>query len=155
MMQIRRAVAAGVSIWAALAFTVSRSPAETAESARNNAPEEREAPSVEEAGLVIVRMAICRGVENRSPVGADTTFPRDVGRLYCFTEVKGAQEPTPVFHRWFFGDRLAVEIPIQVKGPRWRCWTRKRIPAGGEEAGRVEVATEEGDILATAEFRLE
>ncbi len=109
----------------------------------------------EAAGMSLARLAVCEDVVDRAPVGEKDTFAKGVGRLWCFTDVRGAASGTQVFHRWYIGDRLVSEIPITVKGRRWRCWSRKTIHPKWEGPARVEVLTEEGDVLGTVEFMLE
>ncbi len=124
----------------------------SAEKSAAPAPEERGA---EAAGASLAQLAVCENVVDRAPVGEAESFPKGIARLSCFTDVRGAAPPTQIFHRWYIGDRLVSEIPITVKGSRWRCWSRKTILPNWEGAGRVEILTEEGDVLGTAEFVLE
>jgi hypothetical protein len=49
---------------------------------------------------------------------------------------------------------MVNEIPINVKGPRWRCWSQKTIQPDWSGACRVEVVTEGGDVLGTKNFTL-
>lgn len=107
------------------------------------------------AGTRVDRLAVCLRVEDRTPVGEAESFPSDVGRLWCFTQVETPEPPVQVFHRWYIGERLVNEIPIEVKGQRWRCWSRKTIRPSWTGPCRVEIATEAGDVLATQAFTLE
>jgi len=101
------------------------------------------------------RLVICTSVdEDRVPVGEGDRFPGDVGRLWCFTKVVGADPPTRIFHRWYIGDRLMDEIPIPVNGTSWRCWSNKGVLPEWSGPGRVEVLTEAGEVLGTREFTL-
>jgi hypothetical protein len=99
--------------------------------------------------------AVCRDVQDRTPVDEGTSFPSDVGVLFCFTQVLGAEEPTQVYHRWYAGDRMVLEIPIAVKAATWRCWSRKTIPPSWSGPCRVDIATDAGDVIGTASFTLE
>jgi hypothetical protein len=130
-------------------------PAEEGEPAAepDEEPEEKEPPP--KTGIRVAGMAVCVAIEDRVPVGESEVFSSDVGALYCFTAVQGADPPTQVFHRWYVGERMINEIPINVKGERWRCWSRKTILPRWKGSCRVEVLTEEGDVLGVREFRLE
>jgi hypothetical protein len=114
-------------------------------------PAEKAAKS--DAALTLARLAVCENVEDRAPVGEAESFD-GVRQLYCFTRVEGAETPTRVFHRWYVGDEMVNEIPINVKGPRWRCWSQKSIQPNWSGACRVEVVTEGGDVLGTKSFTL-
>jgi hypothetical protein len=100
------------------------------------------------------QLAVCTSVEERTPVGEAETFPSDVGKLWCFTWLTGAKPPMQIYHRWFVGDQLVNEIPIDVRGGRWRCWSTKTILPSWSGPCHVEIATESGDILGTKEFTL-
>jgi hypothetical protein len=102
----------------------------------------------------LARIAICTGVEDRAPVGEAESFPSSVGQLSCFTKVVNAAVPTKIFHRWYVGDRLVDEIPINVKGKSWRCWSHKTIYVTWSGPCHVEVVTESGDVLGTKAFTL-
>jgi hypothetical protein len=105
--------------------------------------------------LELAAVAVCKDVEDRQPVGGGTSFTTDVGMLFCFTDVRNARTPTQIFHRWYVGDTLVNEIPITVKGPRWRCWSQKTIWPGWSGDCRVEIVTEEGDVIGTSAFALD
>ena len=36
------------------------------------------------SGLEVANIAVCTSVENRQPIGTDSVFSSDVGKLYCF-----------------------------------------------------------------------
>ena len=105
--------------------------------------------------LGLAAVAVCRKVENRTPVEGGTSFPADVGRLFCFTDVRNAQKATQIFHRWYVGETLVDEIPMTVKGSRWRCWSEKTILRSWMGACRVEIVTEEGGVIGEMSFGLE
>ena len=96
---------------------------------------------------------VCLRVENRTPVGAGTTFPVEVGELSCFSELRGVSGP--IHHAWFFGDKDVRDIELAVKAERWRTWSVKRIPPTAKGDWRVEVRSADGTVLATAKFRIE
>ena len=53
----------------------------------------QEAPS-----LTVDEFSICTAIEERVPVGADSSFSSDIGQLYCFTKIVGAEDTTSVSH---------------------------------------------------------
>jgi len=125
-------------------------PDKTAEPA---APKAAEKMAKSDAVLTLARLAVCEDVEDRVPVGEAESF-EGVRHLYCFSRVEGASTPTRVFHRWYVGDKMVNEIPINVKGPRWRCWSQKSIQPSWSGSCKVEVVTEGGDVLGTKNFTL-
>ena len=138
---------------------LAQDPPEPAEPAASEEapPPAAKAPSTEApaSALSADPIVICRSVEDRTPSGEGISFPSDAGQLYCFTNIRGAKDPVQIYHRWYVGDRLATEIPIQVKAATWRCWSVKSILPSWSGTCRVDVATDAGDVIATTSFTLE
>ncbi len=102
--------------------------------------------------LTVGPAAICRDVQEREPVGSASTFSRDVGRLYCFTRVNGATDPTHVTHIWFHEDREVHRMDLRVDSPSWRTWTYKTIPPEWTGSWRVDVQDADGVIIYSIPF---
>ena len=96
---------------------------------------------------------VCTAVEDRAPVGGAERFPASVGKLMCYSEVRGATGK--VVHVWIRGDRAVASIELQAQGERWRTWSEKRILPEWTGSWRVEVRTEDGTVLAKTEFTIE
>ncbi len=97
-----------------------------------------------------VTAKVCTAVKDRAPVGEGDTFPAAVGELYCFTEVLDG--PATVVHAWFHDGTEVRAIELPVKGPRWRTWSVKKIPAGMVGEWRVDVRDPAGAVLASVKF---
>lgn len=91
-------------------------------------------------------------MENRTPQGAADTFPASVGELYCFSEVRHGQGG--IVHVWFHGDKEMARVSLTAKGPRYRTWSKKRIPPSWTGSWRVEVRTPEGQVLQEKSFTI-
>jgi hypothetical protein len=104
------------------------------------------------AGLTATAV-VCTGVKNRAPVGAADTFPSSVGRLTCFSEVRGTTDK--IVHVWYHGNTEVRRIELPVRAERWRTWSVKTIPAKWTGEWRVEVQGADGSVLATARFKIE
>jgi hypothetical protein len=111
-------------------------------------------PAQESVSLAVETIAVCKSVQDRTPVDEAESFASDVGSLACFVRVTGATSPAQTYHRWYAGETLVREIPIQVKGSPWRCWSVKSIPADWSGACRVDVVDEGGEVLASKSFTL-
>ena len=103
----------------------------------------------------VSKIAICEDVQERVPVGESESFSSGIGQLWCFTRVMNAEAPTQIYHRWYVGDEMVDEIAINVGGKQWRCWSTKTILPSWTGSCRVEILTEEGDLISTKEFVLE
>lgn len=111
---------------------------------------EQQAPS-----LKIVDAVIATGVENRAPVGAADTFSPTVGKLYCFTKVVGAKQPTEIKHVWFFDNKEVTSVTLPVKAISWRTFSAKTIPQDAKGEWRVEIQSTDGNILKTLSFKVQ
>ena len=136
---------------------VPQAPAQTATPAPEAAAPATTQPApdtgVSTPATTVPRIVICRSVQEREPVEPGTSFPADVGLLLCFTQVTDA-EGKQIYHRWYVGDRMVLELPISVGAATWRCWSRKTIDPSWTGSGRVDVATEAGDVVASQAFTL-
>lgn len=114
------------------------------------------APSLAAEGtgtrLTVPEAAICTEVKDRQPNGTASSFAASVGRLYCFTKVDGAAEPTHVTHVWFHEDKEVHRIDLQVGGPGWRTWSYKTIPPGWTGKWRVDVQDAGGEVIYSIPF---
>jgi hypothetical protein len=114
----------------------------------------QEKPAASE-GLSVVEAAVCRGVEDRIPVGAGDVFQSDVERVFCFVRVVGAQAETAIEHKWFHRGQLVATVRLPVKSENWRTYSSKQI--GPENTGEwaVEIGTMEGVLLKKIIFLVE
>ena len=108
----------------------------------------------EQPALVLEEIQICTAVEDRQPTGVGTVFPDSLDKIYCFTKIAGAVEPTNVYHVWYFGDVEIARVQLPVKAKSWRTWSSKKLHMllGN---GHVEIVSESGDILGKAEFEIQ
>jgi len=106
------------------------------------------------AGVRVAEITICRDVAEKAPQDQGTSFPADVGMLACFTDVREAGAPREIVHKWYVGDQLVSEVPMEVRGPRWRCWSKKEILPEWKGNCRVEVLSASGDLIAETQFAL-
>lgn len=109
----------------------------------------------EASALKVVDAVIATGVENRAPLGAASTFSATVGKLYCFTKVVGAKQPTEIKHVWFFNNTEVTSITLPVKAVTWRTFSNKSIPPYMKGDWKVEVQSSDGNILKSIDFKVE
>lgn len=97
---------------------------------------------------------ITTAVVDREPVDAVEAFPVQNGKLYCFTRVVGAEEPTVVYHLWYREDQLMSRVELPVKSSSWRTWSAKNLLEDWPGDWRVEVQDASGQLLQTLSFQL-
>lgn len=105
-------------------------------------------------GIRVAYGVICTDVQNREPIGIDSTFSAAVGSLYCFTRIEGAADTTSVTHVWYFGEKKMSEITLAVKSPSWRTQSNKKILPNWTGKWNVVVLSERGDPLTQISFNI-
>lgn len=120
-------------------------------------PIPRAAPLTELAAvdqtIVINRMIMTRGVENREPIDNDSRFRVDDGTVFAFVSVKNTGPATRISVSWYNGDALALSTELKVgTAESWRTWSKSGVSRGN---WRVEIKDENGAPLATTAFTVE
>lgn len=100
-----------------------------------------------QAALTIGKMIFCTGVENREPQGEAAEFASSVGKLYFWTEIKNAGDPSTVTHVWYHDDNQIAKVELPVKFARNRVWSVKSIPEASSGTWKVVVLSPAGDKL--------
>jgi Protein of unknown function (DUF2914) len=114
-------------------------------------------PTVEAqmAGKIeVAAAAVCKDVVDREAVDVGTRFPNSVPRLYCFTKIVGASQPTEIVHVWSYGDVERARITLAVKSADWRTYSSKAIQAHETGAWRVDVLDSAGNLLESINFEV-
>lgn len=100
------------------------------------------------------RAAIALYVEDREPVGEDTSFAPDVGQLACFSKIVGAEGDITIYHVWRHGPTERAKVALSVRSSAWRTWSTKRILSGWTGDWTCEVQDEDGNVLETVSFTI-
>jgi hypothetical protein len=97
-----------------------------------------------------VEAAVALAIEDRIPVDTGSAFPADVGRVWLWTSVTGAEGQT-MSHVWSHGEHTWV-VELQIGADRWRTWSNKTIPPEWTGEWKVEVRDGAGTVLKTVTF---
>jgi Protein of unknown function (DUF2914) len=100
-------------------------------------------------------LAIGTNITERAPQGVEGKFDPEVGKLYAFTRVVGAEQRTRVHHRWYWGEQLMADVELPVQSVSWRTWSSKNIDPYWTGTWKVEVVGEDGQILDTIMFAVD
>ncbi|RLB76720.1 MAG: DUF2914 domain-containing protein, partial [Deltaproteobacteria bacterium] len=98
--------------------------------------------------------SICLDVVDLQCQGGDTIFSSSLGKLYCFTRIVGAKEPTTIFHVWYHGQKQRARVPLQVNSSNWRTYSSKIIQAHETGDWRVEVLGPNDELLRVVHFKV-
>lgn len=105
------------------------------------------APDVE-----VTQAVVATGVQDREPVGPDTTFTADVGTLYFYTIFEGDFGAMPVEHVWLHEGEEIARVALTVEGPRWRTWSSKEVLPDWTGDWTVRVVDADGVEHAAVDF---
>jgi len=103
----------------------------------------------------VERAVLATAVEDREPVGVAESFASDVGTVYFHTTLTGEFGETTVEHVWLRENEEMARVRLEVRSPRWRTWTAKKIPAAWAGSWEVRLVDGNGELLRTVAFRVE
>lgn len=103
--------------------------------------------------LTISRAAVALNVKDLEPENTGDTFPSEVHRLFCFTQIKGASGPEEIQHRWYWKDELMSTVSLKINSGNFRTYSSKSIPLGLKGDWRVYIVdSRDESILGTVKF---
>lgn len=102
--------------------------------------------------LRVTQVEFATDVKNRQPVDVDTVFTANLGSVYCYTQIEGAEDTTQIAHAWYYKDEEKARIELDVQSNRWRTWSSKTIQQSWTGPWRVMIEDAEGNVLATKSF---
>lgn len=103
--------------------------------------------------LKVVRGVLATAIENRLPVEASAPVAASVGQLFYFTEIEGG--PATIQHVWIWKGQVVATVTLDVKSPRYRTWSSKRIQPEWTGQWRIEARTSDGTVLSSHDFEVE
>jgi hypothetical protein len=106
------------------------------------------------AEIIVAEGKIAKNVQNLEPLYDNSTFKKDVGKVYCFTIIKTDKYPTHIVHLWLHNNDIMAEIPLSVNANKWRTYSSKKISPKHTGPWRVEVYSEDGKLIDTIKFEV-
>jgi len=104
------------------------------------------------SALKVEKAFMCKGVDQRVPLGTGNVFASDAEKIYCFTKITGATRDTMITHKWFLNGELKSSVDLPIESSSWRTWSFKQIGPTDVGDGMVEVVSAEGVVLTTIIF---
>jgi hypothetical protein len=95
---------------------------------------------------------ICTEITERACTGGAVTFDASVGKLYCWSQINGGSGETAIKHIWSHAGKVALEVPLTIKGNRWRTWSSKNIATSQTGEWEVKVVDEAGNTIKSVTF---
>ena len=106
------------------------------------------------SGLEVANIAVCTSVENRQPIGTDSVFSSDVGKLYCFTKLTSDTDSTEISHVWFYQGKQMAKVDLPMNAKSWRTWSAKTIVPAWKGDWKVEIQDSNGNDIKSISFRI-
>ena len=126
-----------------------------APAAGESEPPREDTASIELLSDHIIRAQLSTGLEEKEPIdeipNVLTMNSDGLIRIYLFTEIEG-MEGQLHFHDWYLEDERVARVEIRPSVDPMRASSAKYIDRHMVGDWRVEVVTEEGELLAKGEF---
>ena len=94
----------------------------------------------------VARSVFTSAIADREPVDALQNIEAQDQKVYYFTELLDMQGQTAT-HRWEYNGEVMAEIAFEVKGPRWRVWSSKKLPPESLGEWRVSVLNSANEVI--------
>lgn len=133
----------------AIALLLTSAAAASAQQPAQEPAQQPQGPALEVAEAVI-----STGVEDRQPVDNMTSFAADVGRVYCWTRIVGAEGETQIEHVWYKADEEMARVSLTIGGSNWRTWSSKNIEPSWTGDWRVDIVGPDGTVLDSVTFTI-
>lgn len=102
-----------------------------------------------------VQLKTGTGIADKEISGEAVKFPSNVGKVFCWSVVEGAVQPTSITHVWYHNGSKVREIELAVKNPRHRTWSEKNILPSMAGEWKVEVLDVNKKVLNSISFNVE
>src|SRR2546427_6646305 len=111
-------------------------------------------PAAAPASDAVVRAVFTTAVADREPADQITSLKNDVQQVYFYTELKDLEGQT-VMHKWEYAGEVKAEVRFDVKAPRWRVWSSKKLDPSWTGEWTVSVVDGSGATRAQAKLNYE
>jgi hypothetical protein len=94
----------------------------------------------------VARSVFTTAIADREPVDTLQNIEAQEQKVYYFTELLDMQGQTAT-HRWEYNGEVIAEIAFEVKGPRWRVWSSKKLPPESLGEWKVSVLNSANEVI--------
>jgi hypothetical protein len=92
-------------------------------------------------------IAFAAGIEAREPVGVNTEFGADIGKLSCWVRVTSPQAPVSLRFVWYKDGEKTMEWPYSMKSASGRVWSTKSVFPGN---WKVDIVDDANNVIKSA-----
>jgi len=90
-------------------------------------------------------------IENREPVDQLVSVPAEMQKAFYFTELLNFKGQT-ITHQWMFQGQEMYRLSFEVKGPRWRVWSSKRMLPRWSGSWTVNILDSNEQVIKSDSF---
>ena len=116
---------------------------------KNNKTMEMNNASEEMTGFsrgTVARSVFTTTIDNREPVDKLKEVANQ-DKVFYFTELRDMTGQTAK-HRWEYNGKVVAEVKFNVRGPRWRVWSKKTFQPGWSGNWKVSVVNGAGEVIS-------
>ncbi len=100
----------------------------------------------------MAEIKVCTSVVDRMPVGTDTIFPANVGKVFVRSKITGASSSGTIKHLFMHDGKEAASVDLQLKGSPYITWSNKLIYPSDTGVWEVKVVAASGATLGSTKF---
>ena len=82
--------------------------------------------SLAELAVSVMDASIAKEIKSLTPQGVGSVFPKNVGKLFCYTKINSNVD-NAIKHLWYYEGKLMAEVSLSVKQGNWRTMSSKNI----------------------------
>ena len=102
--------------------------------------------------LTLVSAAVCESVKELSPQYPAIVFSIATGKVSCFSFFDPVPQKTPIYHNWYYRDKLTTKIKLTLKPPSWSTFSTIQLRESDIGPWRVEITDQKGDVFKVLRF---
>ena len=106
-------------------------------------------PAAASPSFSVDSMVIAASVESRAPVGVNSEFSADVGKVSCSARVSSSRPPISLTFVWYKDGQVVLEWPYSLITETGRLWATKTVSTG---KWKVEIVDSGKNIIKTIDF---
>ena len=103
-------------------------------------------------GARVSRAIFTTAIEEREPVDQVLILSNQHNTIYFFSDLQKL-ENQKIIHRWEYEGKVVSSKIFKVGGPRWRVYSKQKLPTNKTGTWRVVITTEQGLPLKATIFK--
>ncbi|MFP5212279.1 MAG: DUF2914 domain-containing protein [Acidobacteriota bacterium] len=104
--------------------------------------------------LSMTNAIMCERVENLLPVRPAVAFSVSTGQVHCLTQFDPVPQPTMIYHKWYYRDKLTNQTKQRLYPPKWSTSSAIQLREADKGPWRVEITDQNGHIFDVLRFSI-